>query len=262
VARRGTVALCLAGSFLAGCHMTSASTASNAWNYDYQTGDLSQWHAIEAAAPGRVSIVTSPARPGYPETARFVVEPGDHTNSPKSERAEVSTTQEQAGGYEGVETWYGWSTLFPTDLNPPAGKTSIFTQWHQTKSAAAESCPPNVAFKVDARRSPTSILLTVRGGSLTNCDPQSIVSWDLGPIVSDTWHDFVVHVMWSSDPTVGFVEVWMNGRMVVPQTTLATLYTDQGVYLKQGFYRPSSSLTSTIYQTATERGTSYAAVAP
>ena len=242
--------------------MTSASTTSSAWSGNYQTGDLNQWHGIVEAAPGRVSIVRSPARPGYPDTARFVVEPGDHTNSPRSERAEVTSTQEQADGYEGVEAWYGWSTLFPTDLHPPAGKTSIFTQWHQTKSAASETCPPNVAFKVDARRAPTTILLTVRGGALSDCAPQSIMSWDLGPLTSNSWHDFVVHVLWSSDPMVGFVEVWLNGRRVVPVTALATLYTGQGVYLKQGFYRPSSTLTSTIFETATVRGTSYAAVAP
>ena len=115
--------------------MTSAATPSVAWNGDYQTGDLSQWHAVVEAAPGRISITHSPVRTGYADTAQFVVEPGDHTNSVRSERAEVTATQEQTGGYQGEETWFGWSTLFPDNLNPPSGKTSIFTQWHQTQAA-------------------------------------------------------------------------------------------------------------------------------
>src|SRR5438876_10851014 len=89
VARRTTVAVCMALSFLGACRMTFAATPSVAWNGDYQTGDLSQWHGTVEAAPGRISITSSPVRTGYADTARFVVEPGDHTNSVRSERAEV-----------------------------------------------------------------------------------------------------------------------------------------------------------------------------
>jgi hypothetical protein len=241
---------------------TSAAQPTVLWNGDFQTGDFSQWRAIVEASPGRVSITSSPSRPGYGETARFIVEPGDHTNSPRSERAEVRSSQEQAGGYEGVETWFGWSTFFPDNLNPPVGKTSIFTQWHQTHAVASENCPPNFAFKVDARHSLYSIVMAVRGGSLSHCEPGSYLSWVLGPLTLDTWHDFVLHVRWSSAPTVGFVEAWMDGRVVVPRTSTATLYKGQGAYLRQGFYRPSYSLTSTIFDTATKRGNSYQAVAP
>jgi hypothetical protein len=252
------VAMILLGSVVS----ASATQPTVLWNGDFQTGDFSQWRGIVEASPGRVSITSSPSRPGYEDTARFVVEAGDHTNSPRSERAEVRSSQEQAGGYEGVETWSGWSTFFPVDLNPPIGKTSIFTQWHQTQAAASEKCPPNIAFKVDARNSPYSIVMAVRGGSRSRCEPGSNLSWVLGPLTLDTWHDFVLHVRWSSARTVGFVKAWMDGGVVVPRTSIATLYKGQGVYMRQGFYRPTYSLTSTIFDTATKRGDSYDAVAP
>jgi hypothetical protein len=63
-------------------------------------------------------------------------------------------------------------------------------------------------------------------------------------------------------PAVGFVELRLNGRCVVPHTALATLYVGQGSDLKRGFYRSDSSLTSTIYRRSAKRGDSYATVAP
>ncbi len=81
-------------------------------------------------------------------------------------------------------------------------------------------------------------------------------------MVSDAWYDFVLHVKWSSDPSVGFVEVWVNDEKVVPKTAAATLFPGTGAYMKQGYYRSDSELTSAIFHAATTRGSSFAAVDP
>ena len=62
----------------------------------------------------------------------------------------------------------------------------------------------------------------------------------VAPLQRGVWNDFVVHVKWSANPSVGFVELYHNGQQVVPPTPMATLYPGQGVYVKQGLYRNAS----------------------
>jgi hypothetical protein len=64
------------------------------------------------------------------------------------------------------------------------------------------------------------------------------VQWTHAPITRGTWHDFVLHVMWSADPDYGFVELWYDGEIIVPLTNVATLFSAADTnYLKQGLYR-------------------------
>jgi hypothetical protein len=71
---------------------------------------------------------------------------------------------------------------------------------------------------------------------------------------SDHWYEFLLHVKWqpcgnyslngtctqlgpSTDPnTWGFVEMWIDGKNVVPKTYHFTMDDDARVYLKQGLY--------------------------
>lgn len=232
-------------------------SATVLWNGDGQTGDFSQWFSLQAI-PGDAAVLSPPdGSPGL--AARFAVHSGDDPINSTGERAETRASQEQTDGYEGHESWYGWSTYFPSDFNPPTGSWNIFTQFHETN---ADGCPPNIAFQADTSKSPTRIKVRVRGGSTALCKPSSDRIWRPATLMTDTWYRFVVHVRWSSDPAVGFVELWLNGQRVVPLTALATLYVGQGSYLKQGFYRSDSSLTSVIYHRGAKRGDSYNAVAP
>ena len=51
---------------------------------------------------------------------------------------------------------------------------------------------------------------------------------------------------WSADLAVGFVELFVDGRAVVPRTAMATLYRGQTAYAKQGLYRAPGTATSRI----------------
>ena len=112
-------------------------------------------------------------------------------------------------------------------------------------------------FKINAMAAQPSLFLAVYGGDPNN---PSSSGFTLAPLVRNTWDDFVFHVKWATDST-GFVEVWLNGQLVVPKTYLPTIYSGQNVYLKQGFYRPSYSLPTVLYEDGMRRGTSYADVA-
>jgi uncharacterized protein (TIGR03382 family) len=60
------------------------------------------------------------------------------------------------------------------------------------------------------------------------------------PLQREKWNDFVLRVKWSSDPRVGFVELYHGGQRVLPQTKVATQYSGQRNYLKLGLYRDAS----------------------
>lgn len=220
---------------------------------DYETGSLDQWDSVQAV-PGGATIITSPVRQGK-YAAKFVVRPGDDPIDSSGTRAEVLRG---TGEGEGDESWWAWSTYFPDGWNPdPETTWNTITQWHHTGS----SCGVPLTFKADTRPDPDNIRLVVRGGDLdSDCQSQHYQLFVLYDIEKNRWYDHVLHVKWSSDPSVGFVEVWVNGVKVVPKTHAATLYTGQDVYVKQGFYRGDSSLTSEIVHDGLIRGESLADV--
>jgi hypothetical protein len=227
------------------------------WRGDYQTGNFKQWSRLQAVAGG-ASIVTSPTHNAR-YTARYRVRPGDDPIHSRGERAEARASQKQTGGYESKQYWYAWSTLFPmgAGLPPSAESWNIFTQWHQTES---DGCPANIAFQADTSHSPPAIKLRVRGGALHDCRAESDLLRRPAPLQLGRWYDFVVHIKWSSEPSLGFIEAWIDDEKVLPKTQTATLYRGQGAYLKQGFYRAPSLLTTNVYHVGTRVGGSHRAV--
>jgi len=58
--------------------------------------------------------------------------------------------------------------------------------------------------------------------------------------VRGVWHDFIAHIKWSSNASVGFCELWYDGQHVASRTFGATLFPGTWVYLKQGLYRDNT----------------------
>lgn len=198
----------------------------------------------EQAGPARMASVEVGARPA----TRFVVRAGD---SPvrSGERTERVASVAATGAQPGTERVYRWSTRFPLSFVPVPGSTwNIFTQWHES---APDGCHPNIALQVNTNRSPAMLRLQVRGGALgAGCAPQQSRSWDFAPLQRGRWEDFALHVGWSDRPGGGYVALTQDGRTAVPRTALATLYTGQRAYLKQGFYRAPSPWTTTVLHSA------------
>jgi hypothetical protein len=269
---RALAALSLASVLLAslGCAGTASRGASSRgvahggppgrvyWSGDFQTGNLRQWDRLQAL-PGDARVVPTPApHDGRRFAARFTVRSGDNPIHSTGERAEAVASVEQTGSKPETSAWYGWSTYFPPDFQAPPESWNIFTQWHGVLS---DGCPPNLAFEANAFSGSWRISFRARGGRLQECTPSSDEKWDVASLQLGRWYDFVLHVRWSSNPHLGFVALWVDGRQVVPQTALATLYVGERSYLKQGFYRAPSPLTSIVYHAGMRRGSSYASVA-
>lgn len=74
---------------------------------DYQTSDFTQWTEQHLHRSEQETIVSSPARTGYPHTARIIVAPGDQTSGRTGvERAEVAASVAQTvHPAEGKDQW-------------------------------------------------------------------------------------------------------------------------------------------------------------
>ena len=83
------------------------------------------------------------------------------------------------------------------------------------------------------------------------------------PLKRGAWNDFVLHVKWSSNPKVGFVELYKDGQLVVPKTMVATQFGSETNYLKLGLYRDSSiTQTASVYHDGFTMASSLADVMP
>jgi Polysaccharide lyase len=214
---------------------------------NYETGNFNQWTGMNAL-PRDATIIRSPVHQGR-FAARFVVRPGDNPlPTATGERAEVfASTNEQ----EGTESWWAWSTYFPTDFRPRYGTWNVFTQWHQT----GHTCPSPMAFEVNNYGSRPKIRLHLYGGRLqvTGCKAEYAHMWDFARLLKNRWYNFRFHVKWSARKSIGFVQLWLNGRLVIPKTHVPTLYKGQGVVVRQGFYRGPDSKTTVIYHDGLRR---------
>ena len=67
-----------------------------------------------------------------------------------------------------------------------------------------------------------------------------------GRLTPGRWHDFALHVLWSRDPSKGFVEVWFDGEQVLPRVMTATLLDENEAFFQIGLMRATSEVPETI----------------
>lgn len=194
------------------------ASAEVLWRGDFETGDRSQWSKAQEVSPDRLQVVADPVRQGG-FALRVEVRQGDDPINASGNRAELVLTSIRE--VEGNERYYARSTLWPDDY-PYAATWQLFTQWHHEGNTGS---PPMEFY--------------VNGDNLQLRANASEVVWT-APLERGGWHDFVFHVMWSSDPRVGFVELWYDEELVLPKRFVATMYAGQGNYLKMGLYRNES----------------------
>jgi hypothetical protein len=220
--------------------VASTSKATVIWTGDYQTGSLSQWSSKEIAHSSDLQIVTSPTPGGDTYAMQVTLNPGDIVDD--GNRAEVDYTGDEPA--EGALRYYHWQTYFPSDFDS-ANTWQLFTQWHHTGN---DGSPP--------------LQILTEGNQIELDNTDAVAYWST-PLVLGTWHDFIVHVLWSSDATVGGVEVWYDGQHVLPFTNGATLFSGMSIYLKQGLYRNSDvDYTQVLYHCGTTVATELSDVMP
>jgi uncharacterized protein (TIGR03382 family) len=219
---------------------TSKAQATVIWRGDFSTGDISQWSSTEEVSSDRLQVVQSPVPAGAKYALQATVQPGDMIYG--GARAELD--YEGDSPQEGDERYYRWQSYFPTDFQP-ANYWQLFTQWHQYVSGGS---PP--------------LAMMVWGNVIQIGNENSQYFWST-PFEMGVWHDFIVHVIWSVDSSVGGVEVWYDGAHVLPFTNDATLFPNDTIYVKQGLYRKDViNYPQTVYHCGMTVATTLADVLP
>jgi uncharacterized protein (TIGR03382 family) len=190
----------------------------------------------------RLLVVTSPVREGR-YALKTTVRQGDNPIKASGNRNELVYLSHETSG---SEYFYKWSTLFPSSF-PRSSKWALFTQWHQEGHSGS---PPLELYVVNDQ-------LSVRVGGTSGK-----VVWS-APMQREHWNDFILHVKWSSDKKTGFIELYLDGKVVLPKTYMATQFTSQRNYLKLGLYRDASiKEEGIVYHDGFVQSTSLADVLP
>jgi Polysaccharide lyase len=202
--------------------VSTGARASVVWRGDFETGDITQWNHYEGIGT-RFTVVPSPVREGK-YALRTELRQGDIASN--GTRNELDYLLQQG---EGTDLYYSWSTMFPAEY-PNTPGFQIFTQWHQEQNIG--NAPP--------------IVFHIANGQMrfTNNVTGTVV-WS-APLVLGVWHDFIAHIKWSSNASVGFCELWYDGQHVASRTFGATLFPGTWVYLKQGLYRDNSIVPTAV----------------
>jgi uncharacterized protein (TIGR03382 family) len=186
-------------------------------------------------APDRLQVVSDVVREGS-YALRATVYQGDDPIQASGNRNEMVYVTDEAPG---SEYFYKWSTLFPENFASNA-RWQVFAQWHQQGCCGS---PPLEFFVVGEE-------MFLRVGGLNGK-----ILWR-APLERGRWHDFVLHVKWSSDSREGFVEMYKDGKLAVPQTMAATQFGGDRNYLKLGLYRDSRiSSVGVVYHDGFAMGT-------
>lgn len=203
---------------------------------DYDTGDLTQWATLQTHdwsqfagdyCTYRACVHDDGA--GHSTAARFEVRDGDVPPFGGGERAEVRTGDGPSSGgyaYEGDERWYEMSVKFDENFRNPRVSSAgwfIVMQWFGYGA-------PALALQVSE-----SNTLEFGGDGVPRRYHRPI-----GEVRPGEWVDYILHVKFSKIPSVGFVEAWADGVLVLPRYNRPTMTTESS-YLKQGIYRDANA---------------------
>ena len=199
----------------------AAASASQTFNGDFDTGDLSQWN-LQQFCPGDATVYDSDSQPSWPQPPQgwgalqlsvpvsHVLAAGamDCAAASGSPRAQIGSNRSGAEAlFPGDDKWESWWVLIPADFPVVSGWRNWFVT--QEDYGAPFSGSPPVAFDItDTGVGANQFVMAV---CHDGC-PATTTTWASAPIEPDHWYHFVVHKVFSTDDSVGAVELWLDGE--------------------------------------------------
>jgi MYXO-CTERM domain-containing protein len=239
--------------FLAGSATEPAFAATNdpdvIWRGDFDDGPSSLtghcnagengWCNAQIIRSQQIQLVSDPAFQGHGLAARLEVKFGDAYGGYSDERTLLSPPISMWED-EGNDRWYRWQAMWPdswvgdypkwdelTDgARSPAGS---ILEWHHDANGQVET--GSAPLYLGANN--TDITMCLVDYTTRTC--REIIK--LATLLRNHWHDFVMHAKWSSDPNVGFLEMWIDGVNVLPKHMGPNKYPGMRNYLIAGLYR-------------------------
>jgi hypothetical protein len=167
--------------------------------------------------------------------------------TPTSTRAEIQChraasygSDYNCAGGEGTEFVYQFDIRIPSGYTLP-GRASVVMQ---TKPTSVSPTPPGhvastcygggvQAKTVTGDASKVELLFSSRAGAVVDdgygfCTTDAGTLDSLGVLPRDMWHRITLRAKWSTDASVGFIQVWVNGREVLPKRNQRTLIDGTG----------------------------------
>jgi hypothetical protein len=251
----------LALAVVAGCGQSRASEPPGMllWTGDLETGDLSQfeetpWNTVGGPPP---RVVRDPVRSGQYAVELSLVgatEPDEGICC--GSRNEIEPTFRDA--VPGEDLWFAFSTYLGPDFPTYYSDFQTIVQFKQN----FDGSPP---LEMDVKEGE----FRIEGGYGHPGGPQ-LFSRSVGPAETGRWIDWIMHVEFSPDPAVGYVEVWRDGQLVLPKFAPpgGTMYVNPAdgsasSTVKTGYYRYRSiDSVGRIYFDDWRIGTSKAVVLP
>ena len=171
-----------------------------------------------------VKVVTEPVREG-----KYAVRI-DGTNAArrgKKDRIEFQHQPKPPGTAEGTERDFGWSIYLPKKFTNTPHSLGYF----ETRNSWTQL----MAFEVNGE----DILFSTRVPYQRHWSGK-------GKLTAGKWHDFALHVLWSRDPSKGFVEVWSTGKRWCRSRRQRTLRDENVAFFQIGLFRETSAVPETI----------------
>ena len=208
------------------------------WRGDFETGTLDQWKAPPKSEAFK--IVTEPVREGK---YALRIDGSNAARKKDHDRIELQHQPKSPGTAEGTERFFGWSMYFPKKLVKGSHTVGYFESRNSwSRLMAFEAQGEDLKFST---RVPYKLHWTGKG-----------------KLTPGRWHDFAVRVLWSRDPSKGFVEVWFDGEKVVHKTMTATLRDENVAFFQIGLFRDTSEEPETMYLDHIVEATTLAEVTP
>jgi hypothetical protein len=198
------------------------------------TGSPTECGFLEQSKASKRATLTPIARDGATgvELRTF---PGDINvfgSGNAAERTDLSLPQSLTGCYQGRQQWWAHSLRFPDDYVVPllgaAWHWGVVFDFHHTAGGGQAN--------VQVVSLPTGLAFWIAGGPNVIQGPGAPGFYQqmIGPVVKNTWYDFVYNVRWSSGSD-GFIKGWVNGELKLNYQG-PTLYAGKGCYLKLANY--------------------------
>ncbi len=213
---------------------------------DHETGSVSSCWSGQAVAADRITVVDEPGLPpGQNQVLQVQVHAGDvaipaDEGTGKS-RAEIRMTQDCGDRYPAeVPIYYSWRLKLDESMHDDgSGAFRIVGQFHHRSTGA-----PSVSFQLGIEEGQAVVRVAHRSVITA---PADIVG--SAPIVPGEWIDVAVRAVWSPDPTVGELEVIIDGADALGGVLhAANTYDLDPKVLKLGLYRgPGVTTDDTVF---------------
>lgn len=229
--------------------MAQAADPNVIWKGDFEAGPSSltghcnagddQWCTTQTIRAQQLQVMPDPVAQGQ-AALRVEVKYGDIFNGYSDSRSLLSGPP-ALWEDEGNERWYRWQALWPQDwvgsypkwdeLSNPSARShgGSIVEWHHDANGGVENgSAPLYIWGDDA-----NIVLCLVNQATSTCREQI----NLARLQRSHWHDFIVHAKWSSNASVGFLEIWIDGVNVLPMHVASNKYPGMRNYLVVGLYR-------------------------